>query len=130
MPRQALTCVVEAAWRLMPEELPWPGLGLLKAPTKILKVEALLTAMNCWELLASTLEEIGGTEAGKLSEGSALSMGEEPDGGIPVHPAGNSTNNDRNTRNKRCKELSSGRLLMFTVLWRAVRLAGKDKESS
>lgn len=122
----------------MPEELPWPGLGLLKAPTKIPKVETLLAAMNCWELLASTLEEIGGTEAGTFSKRGALSMGEEADGGIPVHPAGNSANNERNTRNKRCKELSSGRLLMFTVLWRAVRLAQaspskpawEDKESS
>ena len=114
----------------MPEEVLWPGLGLLKAPTKIPNVEALPAAMNCWELLASTLEGIGENEAGTLSEEGASGMGEEPDGEMPVHPAGNSAKNERNTRNKRSKELSSGRLLMFTVLWRAVRLAGKDKESS
>src|SRR5579863_1940934 len=49
MPLQALACVAEVTWRLMLEELLWPGLGLLTETAKMPTVLAVPVAVSCVE---------------------------------------------------------------------------------
>src|SRR5580658_7355397 len=65
MPLQALACVADVTWRLILDELLWPGLGLLTETAKMPTLLAVPVAVSCVD---DTKVVVSGTPARRTCE--------------------------------------------------------------